>query len=227
MAQKFRIDNRELKVEWFHLGANPSTQAAAPGQRSAPASPFFLGTHTELTILMVGTIEPRKGHAQVLDAFELLWLKELNVKLIVVGRQGWHVDELANRLLLHTEFGKRLLWLSNVDDAELEDLYKTADGLVMASEAEGFGLPLVEAAQHGVPLLVRDLAVFREVVEDCATYFRAKSGAELAPQLHHWLDALAAGSAIASNSVKPLTWQASSEELKMLIAQLCDANQSN
>lgn len=227
MVLTFGIDDTELKIKWFHLGTNVSSQASDLSGLDSLPSASHSEVPRELTILMVGTIEPRKGYAQVLDAFELLWLKGVNAKLIIVGRPGWHVDELIDRLQRHVESGKRLKWLSTADDKELDGLYKTADGLVMASEAEGFGLPLVEATRHGVPLLVRDLAVFREVVADCATYFHASNGTELARQLHCWLDALVDGSAIASNSAMPLTWRDSAAQLKHLIAQLCDLNHSN
>ncbi len=182
--------------------------------------------HKELVILMVGTVEPRKGYAQMLDAFELLWLGGCTAKLMIVGRRGWHVDELAARLLQHAEAGRRLQWISEADDTELQTMYLAADGLAMGSEAEGFGLPLVEAAQHGIPLFARDLAVFREVAGHHATYFHANNGEELAPQLCQWLDALANGTAIASDEIAPLTWQASASKLTSLITQLSAASAS-
>ncbi|MBL3940675.1 glycosyltransferase family 4 protein, partial [Bacteroides thetaiotaomicron] len=74
----------------------------------------------------------------------------------------------------------RLNWLQDIDDAALADLYARVDGLLFASEGEGFGLPIVEAAQHGLPLLLRDLPVFREVAGEHATYFSASDGTGLA-----------------------------------------------
>ena len=90
----------------------------------------------------------------------------------------------------------------------------------MASEAEGFGLPLVEAAQHGIPLLVRDIEVFREIAGAHASYFAAGTGAELAPVLARWLDQLQAGSAPDSRSMPWLTWSESAMQLKKLLATL-------
>jgi len=169
---------------------------------------------------MVGTIEPRKGHAQVLDAFELLWRSGAEQTLIIAGRQGWHVESFIERLKRHPEAGKRLLWLPDVNDAQLKQLYVELDGLVMASLAEGFGLPLVEAARYGMPMFVRDLAVFREVAGEHAAYFTSQSGAELAPQLAEWLAQLDGGTAPASHAMKSLTWSASAEQLKALIVGL-------
>ncbi|MFN0630266.1 glycosyltransferase, partial [Bacillus anthracis] len=58
------------------------------------------------SFLMVGTLEPRKGHAQVLDAFENLWKGGANLNLVIVGKVGWMVDLLVQRLCSHPELGK-------------------------------------------------------------------------------------------------------------------------
>src|SRR5690606_5090572 len=123
------------------------------------------------TFLMVGTIESRKGYDQVLDAFDQLWGEGSVERLVIVGRQGWLVDDLVQRILQHPENGHRLFWLSDVSDEALVKLYERTDALIMASEAEGFGLPLIEAAKHGIPLIARDLPVFREVAGEGALYF--------------------------------------------------------
>ncbi|MFM0302516.1 glycosyltransferase family 1 protein [Paraburkholderia sediminicola] len=219
MKQRFGLTTSDFSAHWFHLGADlPSSQALTPTTSSfsndlCPASDCC-------TVLMVGTIEPRKGHAQVLDAFELLWAAGTNTTLVISGRQGWQVNNLVERLTHHPEIGKRLHWFSGIADAQLARLYGELDGLIMASEAEGFGLPLVEAAQYGMPIFARKLPVFREVASEHATYFNAKTGAELAPQLADWIGQLADGSAPRSDAILPLTWSASAERLKALIADL-------
>jgi glycosyltransferase involved in cell wall biosynthesis len=55
------------------------------------------------TLLMVGTLEPRKGQAQALAAFELLWAKGVDANLVIVGKNGWLVDALAERLQAHPQ----------------------------------------------------------------------------------------------------------------------------
>jgi glycosyltransferase involved in cell wall biosynthesis len=219
MKRRFGLAEDALATQWFHLGADlPPNHAHAA---TAAASLEFLGSMAgHRAVLMVGTIEPRKGHAQVLDAFELLWREGEERTLIIAGRQGWQVDPLVKRIKNHPEAGKRLLWLPDASDARLALLYARLDGLVMASEAEGFGLPLVEAAHHGMPVFARELPVFREVAGDNAVYFTAQSGAELAPQLAQWLDRLHCGTAPASHAMAALTWSASAEQLKALIADL-------
>lgn len=115
-------------------------------------------------ILMVGTIEPRKGYDAALAAFEHLWRHRPNEApdLAIVGRPGWKSAELETKLRAHPEAGRRLHWFDRMSDEGLCLLYESCCGLLMASRGEGFGLPLIEAAMHRRHVLARDLAVFRE-----------------------------------------------------------------
>src|SRR5690606_19458999 len=106
-----------------------------------------------------GTVEPRKGYAQAIDAMELLWKDHNPAHLVVVGKRGWLVEDLCERLASHAELGHRLHWLEDADDATLQRLYRSCSALLAASEAEGFGLPLVEAAQENLPVIARDIPV--------------------------------------------------------------------
>lgn len=142
------------------------------------------------TALIVGTLEPRKGHAQLLEAFEILWAADKACNLVIVGKPGWKTESLQKRLRQHPQLGTHLFWLDNASDEALLALYNACDGAVVASEAEGFGLPLVEALGHGKPVLARDLPVFRQLKAPGIHYFSAASSAALAPALAHWIDQL-------------------------------------
>jgi glycosyltransferase involved in cell wall biosynthesis len=121
--------------------------------------------------LMVGTVEPRKGHREVLDAFEGLWSSGSRARLTVLGRAGWMVDDVVDRMEGLAASQPRFQWLRNATDAQLDGLYATCTAVLVASEAEGFGLPVVEAAVRGCPVVVRDIPVLRELAGDGATYF--------------------------------------------------------
>ncbi|SIO69861.1 Glycosyltransferase involved in cell wall bisynthesis [Burkholderia sp. GAS332] len=219
MMRRFGMTGSQPATRWFHLGADLHVDHAGEeidGLDLQYANPG----HPRRNVLMVGTIEPRKGHGQVLDAFDVLWRNGVESKLIIAGKPGWRVESFIERLNNHPEIGKRLLWLPDINDVQLVRLYAELDGLVMASEAEGFGLPLVEAAQYGMPLFVRDIPVFREVAGEHAVYFSAQNGIELAPQLAQWLDLLDSGTAPASHAMQSLTWFASADRLKALLADL-------
>ncbi|HDR9488009.1 TPA: glycosyltransferase family 4 protein [Burkholderia aenigmatica] len=213
------LTNDQPAIRWFHLGADLPAQGLPPDPNEVDISRLFEPSISR-TVIMVGTVEPRKAHALVLDAFECLWSAGVDVRLVIAGKQGWHVEDVAARLEKHPETGKRLIWLRDVSDATLTSLYAIADGFVMASEAEGFGLPLVEAAQFGTPLFVRDLPVFREIAGDNATYFRERTGVELAPRLAAWLNQIDESSAPNSSNMARLTWAESAQQLRTLLIEL-------
>ncbi|WP_412526684.1 glycosyltransferase family 4 protein [Burkholderia lata] len=216
MHQRFGFARTEIPVRWFELGADRLDRAHVDESVSVTGSARF----ARPLLLMVGTIEPRKAHALVLDALDLLWGNGEQPTLVIVGKKGWQVDGLAERLVQHPQNGKLLFWLNEVDDAQLEMLYNQADGLILASEAEGFGLPIIEAARHDKPLLLRDLPVFREVAGGHATYFSASDKHAMASQMSSWLAQLATGTAPRSGSIKPISWAASAEQLAMFVTEL-------
>ncbi|MCI4588661.1 glycosyltransferase family 4 protein [Sphingobium sp. BYY-5] len=125
------------------------------------------------TVLMVGTVEPRKGHDCVLDATAHLWrvAGEDAPSLIVVGRPGWRTDELQARMRTLEEEESRFTWLSKASDELLSALYARAALVVVASRGEGFGLPIVEALRQGRKVLARDLPIFRELARPGLFYF--------------------------------------------------------
>jgi glycosyltransferase involved in cell wall biosynthesis len=191
---------------------------AADVERSVPSKGMPDGADALLekigaraALLMVGTVEPRKGHAQALAACEMLWRAGDDVGLVLVGRQGWLVDDLAERLRRHPEAGRRLFWFEDASDEWLDAVYARASVLLAPSHGEGFGLPLIEAARRGTPLLVRDLPVFREVAGEHATYFAGNAAADLAAAIRDWQDAKARGALPDSSRIAPRRWRDSVE----------------
>jgi glycosyltransferase involved in cell wall biosynthesis len=112
----------------------------------------------ERFVLCVGTVEPRKNHGMLLDAWERLEAMDSDrergsVGLVIVGRLGWQSDELARRLRRLHRSDRRVQWLRTVDDAQLAALYREATVVVMPSLDEGLGLPVLEARRNAVPVL--------------------------------------------------------------------------
>jgi glycosyltransferase involved in cell wall biosynthesis len=136
-------------------------------------------------ILMVGTIEPRKGYDVALAAFEHLWRVRSSEApdLVIVGKGGWKTLAIQNKIRCHKEHNNRLHWLDSVSDEGLCKLYDSCRGVFMASRGEGFGLPLIEAASHRRHVLARDLAVFREQELSNALYFDDDDPAMLGERL--------------------------------------------
>ena len=122
-------------------------------------------------ILVVGTIEPRRAVGQVLDAAEELWRRGIVCEFTFIGRQGWTTRAEIDRLADLAMSDSPVRWLQHTDDAALVQAYRSSDLLLAASRGEGFGLPIVEAQALGLPVLARDLPVFREVLGDRGRYF--------------------------------------------------------
>lgn len=140
-------------------------------------------------LLAVGTVEPRKGYDCLLDALDHIWRSdpESDIALLIVGRAGWSTKKLQQRVRDHPEHGNRLVWLDQATDELLSELYRHCVGLIAASHQEGFGLPLIEAAAHGTPILARDLPVFREVGGELFDYFDNDAPEPLAARIKDWL----------------------------------------
>lgn len=131
--------------------------------------------------LVVGTLEPRKGHADVLDAFDRLWASGREIPLVLIGRKGWATKALQRRIQDHPLFGKLLFWPQDVDDIALRAAYGQCRMVIVPSLAEGYGLPLDEALAHGAPVLARDIPVFQRHPGSSLAYFpQAATTSELA-----------------------------------------------
>ena len=169
---------------------------------------------------MVGTIEPRKSYNQTLEAFEELWRESIEVNLIIVGKKGWLVDDLIIKLQNHPELNKKLFWLEGISDEYLEKVYKNSHCLISASKAEGFGLPLIEAARYEIPIIARDIPVFKEVAKEFAYYFENTNEANvLCKAIKEWLELYKDDKHPKSQNMPWLTWQESTKILldKILI----------
>jgi glycosyltransferase involved in cell wall biosynthesis len=165
---------------------------------------------------MVGTLEPRKGHEQALDAFDMLWQSGVDVNLVFVGKEGWLVDRLLARISGHPERGRRLHWLEGISDEYLRRIYEASSCLLLPSEGEGFGLPVIEALRHGTPVLARDLPVTREIAGADAAYFSGHDGASLASAVRAWLDGPPRPRS-EPDWIKTRTWKRSAKALSDLL----------
>jgi glycosyltransferase involved in cell wall biosynthesis len=203
---------RSLDIGYFHLGADIAKSSPTIGMGTGAAA-AFAQISLRPSFLMVGTVEPRKAHQQALAAFERLWEKGFNLNLVIAGKKGWLVESLAKKLRNHENRGNRLFWLDGCSDEMLVSLYEKCTALLMASEGEGFGLPLIEAAQHKLPIIARDLPVFKEVAGEHAYYFHGTEPADLAHAICEWLELHKSGKVPDSSGMPWLTWKQSTAQL--------------
>lgn len=203
---------RPLKLGWFHLGADVAGSIPSTGLPSN-IDEIAKALSCRPTFLMVGTIEPRKGQKQAIDAFDLLWANGIDVNLVIVGKMGWNMELFMEKLRNHPENSLRLFWLDGISDEYLEKIYAISSCLIAASEGEGFGLPLIEAAQHNLPIIARDIPVFREVLGEHGFYFDGGEPSTLSESLREWLVLHNAGQTPQSVNMPWLTWKESTKKL--------------
>lgn len=203
----------KLKIGWFHLGSDMRGNKPISQENLQTSTTLFSSVNFP-SVLMVSTIEPRKGYVLALAAFEKLWQQGEKIHLIIVGQPGWKMNDFIKKLSTHPEKNKQLFWFEQIDDNQLAQLYKTSQGLLMASECEGFGLALIEAAHYQLPLLVRDIPIFREVAGDHARYFPNNNSAhDLACSIKQWIDDISQGLAPKSTDMPRLSWSQSMLQL--------------
>lgn len=176
------------------------------------------------TYLMVSTIEPRKRHAEIFSAVEKMWNRGVDVNICFVGRNGWQMDAFVHKLRNHAELNKRLFWLEGISDEYLDMIYEEASAVVVASLEEGFGLPIVEAALHGKPLILRDIPVFREIAGDHAFYFTGETPEEVRERLEEWLHLYSEHKEPKSDGIRILSWKEATEiRLRKIDVSLVDS----
>lgn len=207
------------QLDYFHLGSDITE--SLPTRGLPPNAPQVLKRlKSSTTFLMVGTLEPRKGHELALDGIEKLWAEGRDVNLVFVGRAGWKIEALIERIKQHPSLNTRLFWLDGISDEYLREVYMASSALLALSLAEGFGLPLVEAAHFEVPLIVRDIPVFREICRDAATYFSGTGGDDLSVLLTTWLAKRAAGNPMQPEGMEVLSWPDSARQLMVAVGRM-------
>lgn len=165
-----RLGSEAVEQRWFehfHLGSDLDQVDARTGVRKEVKQMC----QQRPVYLMVSTLEPRKNHAYLLDSFDLLWAEGSEVALCFVGKIGWKTEQLIERVRQHPRLNRCLFMFNDLSDRELEYCYTHARSLVFPSHVEGFGLPLVEAMQRGLPAMASDIPVFREIGGDAMAYF--------------------------------------------------------
>lgn len=114
------------------------------------------------SIICINTLEPKKGHKDILDAFDVLVRKDPEWILYLIGKEGWNAQDLKERIIRLEYYEKNLFWLKDLDDFQILELYKQCSIAISASHAEGFGLTVEEGLSQGMKFICRDIHVFRE-----------------------------------------------------------------
>lgn len=155
---------RNPPVTIAHIG----TTLTPPNDQEVPpdlmiSSPFFVS---------LGTIEPRKNHRLLLDVWDIFARTlppEKIPYLLIIGRRGWENHDVFSRLD-HLSPNSPIIERADLSDGAVAALISKSHGLLMPSRAEGFGLPLTEAAGRGVPVFSAPIPSACELLGEYARY---------------------------------------------------------
>jgi glycosyltransferase involved in cell wall biosynthesis len=150
-----------VPIDVVHPGvglAATAPPAASPITAPAPARPY---------ILCVGTVEPRKNGVRLIHAFEQAFAEGNGPDLVFAGARGWRSADVYDAAA-RSPAADRISFTGRTSDAELAVLYSRATALAYPSLHEGFGLPLLEAMQAGIPVLTSNVSSLPEVAGDAA-----------------------------------------------------------
>ena len=153
------------------LGRVPAITVAPLGvPRPRPgAIPAQFGMYRD-AFVTVGTVEPRKNHGLLLDVWDRLSATmDRPPRLLILGSAGWRNREVLDRIARLPDEGP-VRFLPGLADATVAALVAEARALLMPSLAEGFGLPVAEAAALGTPVVCAPLPVYREILGDYPVY---------------------------------------------------------
>jgi len=204
-------DWRPAQFASFALGSKIDTRAVG-GRFRHDLTRVFDGQGGAPPYLMVATIEPRKNHAFLLDAFDQVWATRPEVRLCIVGRVGWLCDSLIRRIRHHPRHGQSLFMFNDLSDGELDYCYSRAKAFVFPSKDEGFGLPIVEALSYGLPALVSDIPIHREVGREYCAYFDLADPASLARQVNGLERTGALAGVAPAQDFQPVDWADSARD---------------
>ena len=209
----------ELRRQWAGLEAPPipirpmplAHRISPPGTPDAAAFPAAIEElRGQDYVLCVGTIESRKNHLALFQAWQILLGEGLAPPvLVLVGRPGWRVDDLMAQLESTRFLDGRIRLVHGVSDPELEGLYRGCLFTIFPSFTEGWGLPVGESLALGKLCLAAMEGAMPEAAAGFAEPIDAFSPRAIAARVRHFMTdraALAAGEARLRRDFTPRGW---------------------
>lgn len=136
----------------------------------------------EKYFLSVSTLQPRKNYKKMIEAFHLFQKNNQDYHYVIVGKKGWYFDEILD-VVEKKGLSKYVHFLGYVPDEDIVYIFDQAAALLYLSYDEGFGIPPLEAYSRGVPSLVSDIPVLREVMQDKALYANPNNCIQIAENM--------------------------------------------
>jgi glycosyltransferase involved in cell wall biosynthesis len=137
-------------------------------------------------ILYVGLIEPRKNLPSLINAYDCLRKRGIDLPVVIAGRRGWQVEEVT-RMVEALHLTAHIHFSGYIEPQDLPMVYNLADLFVYPSLYEGFGLPVLEAMACGTPVVTSAISSMPEVVGDAGLLVPPREIEPLANAMHSLL----------------------------------------
>lgn len=155
----------EEKIRVIYEGANAAfTTEQDPAAIAATMEKYHIDSNY---ILCLSTVEPRKNMLRTMQAFEQCVMESNpDYKLVIVGGRGWNNGEIYDYVQTHEKLQERVIFTGYVSNEEVGHIYSNATMFIYASLCEGFGIPVLEAMQCGIPTITSNCSSMPEVAGD-------------------------------------------------------------
>ena len=205
------VPMRALPVAYFVLGCDIL-------QRNKRADASLAYPVDRNTVVAAGTFMKHKGLNDLVNAMGTLWAEGCAMRLVLLGGDVGKGNTRAYFSSLPA-LGNKLFLPGYVSDTELAETMSRCSAMVCASRDEGFGLPLVEAAAVGCPIIARDIEIFRETSGGKAFFFENGDAGKIAEALRKWFVLTRKQQLTFVPKESLVTWKQSAEMLKAIMFQ--------
>ena len=176
-------------------------------------------------LLFVGTLQPRKNASILIEALQLLHLKEKKLKLVLVGKQGWLYEDIMEKAH-SSDVADSILFTGYLPDEDVQTLYKKALCFVHPSLYEGFGIPVLEAMAGECPVICSQESSLPEIAGDAALYFDPRNAQQLSEQVQRLLHSKTLANELIGKGLDRISlfsWDQCGEETLRLIKEVASS----
>lgn len=175
---KFQPSTNHKLVVTYESGELPDT---GPAQKPAVLN------NDDRFIMYLGTAFPHKNLTKLIEAFDILYKQDTDLKLILVGKKEKHYEELQKVIGGRPSAGNIII-TGFLPDEQAKWLYHHCQAYVFPSLSEGFGLPPLEAMGYGAPIVSSNATCLPELYGKAAHYFNPNDPADIAQKIQDVLE---------------------------------------
>ncbi len=207
------------KIEVFRLGDN--FEVVKP-ERPADEGFARLSLKGNDYIMCVGTIEAKKNHTLFFYVYSLARSRGVDLPpLLIVGRRGWKTENIFDIISDDPALKDKIVFMTDVSDAELSWLYDHCMFTVLPSFYEGWGIPIAESVARGVPCLHSNTTSMVEIAPGITGHFNPASAEECLAAIEQWLKPKALEKArLQTKKYKPTSWDDSFKQADGFLQQI-------